>query len=206
MKIASVFDFDNTLYPGESINDFMEYIVVKRPEFATLLFHKIKKTIGSFIGASKNYFFSTFSYLEQQEFLQLSYNFATEVLIPKLYQVVVSKLNWHREQGHILIIVSAGLDTYLNYVASHLQVENCLASTVIFKKGNFNGIEREMIGDTKVTALYSSFPEIDWNLSYSYTDHYSDLPLLKLVGNPTIVIPNDMPSWAPSNANLLNPN
>lgn len=205
MKIASVFDFDNTLYPGESINDFMEYLVVKKPEFATLLFHKIKKTIGSFIGASKNYFFSTFSYLDQQEFLQLSHSFANEVLIPKLYREIVSKLNWHREQGHILIIVSAGLDSYLNYVASHLQVENCLASTVIFKKGKFNGIVQEMIGDMKVTTLCSSFPEIDWNQSYSYTDHYSDLPLLKLVGNPTVVIANDMPSWAPGNANLLNP-
>jgi HAD superfamily hydrolase (TIGR01490 family) len=205
MKIASVFDFDNTLYPGESINDFMEYMAATRPEFTTRLIHKIKKSIGPFLHASKNYFFSTFNYLDEQDFLQLSHSFAYEILIPKLFETVVSKLIWHKEQGHTVIIISAGLDSYLNYVASHLQVKYCLASTVVFKKGKFNGIAHEMIGRQKVATLTSNFPEIDWSASYSYSDHPSDLPLLKLVGNPTVVISGDMPQWAPSNAGMLNP-
>jgi phosphatidylglycerophosphatase C len=54
--------------------------------------------------------------------------FATEVIARHLRPEAVARAEWHRSQGHRLVIVSASLGTYLRPVAEHLQFDAVLAT------------------------------------------------------------------------------
>jgi phosphatidylglycerophosphatase C len=54
--------------------------------------------------------------------------FASEVIARHLRAEAVERADWHRTQGHRLVIVSASLANYLRPVASHLRFDAVLAT------------------------------------------------------------------------------
>jgi HAD superfamily hydrolase (TIGR01490 family) len=54
--------------------------------------------------------------------------FAAEILGRHLRREAIERADWHRTQGHRLVIVSASLATYLRPVAEHLRYDAVLAT------------------------------------------------------------------------------
>jgi HAD superfamily hydrolase (TIGR01490 family) len=59
---------------------------------------------------------------------QLGREFADEVVRNHLRRDAVEQVDWHRTQGHALVIVSASLGTYLRPIAQRLRFDTVLCS------------------------------------------------------------------------------
>jgi len=105
------------------------------------------------------------------------------------------QIDWHKNQGHTVVIVSASTPYAVKPVADALGLEHAfLATELEVVDGRFTGrvVEPACYGDGKVarTIAYARAHGIDLGRSYFYSDSASDLPLLEAVGHPVAVNPN----------------
>jgi HAD superfamily hydrolase (TIGR01490 family) len=105
------------------------------------------------------------------------------------------RVDWHRQQGHHVAIVSAATPYAVKPVAEALGLEERYVATELeVRDGSFTGrvIEPACYGDGKVARglLYAEQHGINLRQSYFYSDSASDLPLLEAVGHPVAVNPS----------------
>ena len=105
------------------------------------------------------------------------------------------RVEWHREQGHQVAIVSASTPYAVHPVAQELGLgEAYLATRLEVIDGHFSGkvIPPACYDDGKVILArdYAARHDIDLAQSYFYSDSHRDLPLLEAVGHPVAVNPN----------------
>lgn len=105
------------------------------------------------------------------------------------------KIDWHRQQGHHVAIVSAATQFAVQPVAEAFGLgESYLATQLEIVDGHFTGrvIEPACYGAGKVVLAgeYARAHGLDLGESYFYTDSHHDLPLLEVVGRPVAVNPN----------------
>jgi putative phosphoserine phosphatase / 1-acylglycerol-3-phosphate O-acyltransferase len=105
------------------------------------------------------------------------------------------RIQWHRQQGHHVAIVSASTPYAVKPIATALDLgEAYIATELEVHEGRFTGrvIEPACYGAGKVerALTYAARHGIDLRKSYFYSDSASDLPLLEAVGHPVAVNPN----------------
>ncbi|MCK4903997.1 MAG: HAD-IB family hydrolase, partial [Candidatus Marinimicrobia bacterium] len=120
--------------------------------------------------------------------------FYFDYLKPHLAEKIIEKLEFHRSEGHILVIVSGSIRYYLEPAAKDLGIQHLVCTDL---EENSNGIltgkakGKVCIGNYKkeLTLKLVDKLNIDLGNSYAYGDNQADIPLLKLVGNPVAVEP-----------------
>lgn len=105
------------------------------------------------------------------------------------------RIDWHRQHGHHVAIVSAATPYAVQPVAEALGLgENYVATELEVQDGRFTGrvIEPACYGHGKVARglAYAEQNGLDLQKSYFYSDSASDLPLLEAVGHPVAVNPS----------------
>ena len=120
------------------------------------------------------------------------------------HEEVIDELRWHQRRGGEIVFVSGSFNACLKPLANDLDVQNFLCTELLVENGKYTGdIKSSLIGSGKVKAIQNfintkNFRNI--NDCYAYGDHMSDLPMLKLVGNPRVVAGNaDVELWATQN-------
>lgn len=120
--------------------------------------------------------------------------FYRDWLAPHLSPAMLERVAWHREQGHVLVILSGGVQYMLETFLDQLDFDHLLCTKLEegpdgLLTGNADG--PICIGRHKRTAAEALARRqgIDLATSYAYTDHHTDLPLLEAVGNPVAVRP-----------------
>lgn len=117
--------------------------------------------------------------------------FVEEALLPAENQKVVDCLQWHKAQGHEVAIVSGGFNQYIDIYAKKYNVDYTVTTCIEIKDGRATGriTGMDCMGVNKLRKLDKelNLEQFDLNNSYAYSDHESDIPLLSLVGNATIV-------------------
>ena len=111
----------------------------------------------------------------------------------RLFREARDQANWHREQGHRLVILTGGLFEMVNPLGEILHADEVMASRCRILEGRFTGelASGPLGGASKAIAAESWAQEhgVDMSESYAYADDMSDLPLLELVGHPIAVNP-----------------
>lgn len=99
---------------------------------------------------------------------EIGIEFADHVANGWIRQDVARRLRWHQEQGHVVVLVSASLGSYLHPLGDMLEVDAVLCTEVETDGGTYTGriLGSNCRGATKVTRLR------DW-LSSSGLDHES---------------------------------
>ncbi len=99
-----------------------------------------------------------------------------------------------KEQGHLQVIVTGGLDHITRPLAEHLGFDDFVANRLEFKEGVATGrLNKPFIaGANKARWIrqYAEEHDIDPAGSFGYADSGSDLPLLSVVGYPCAVNPD----------------
>lgn len=119
-----------------------------------------------------------------------------EVIRPHLAPAIVRRVRGHQEQGHVLVLVSAGLRYLLKPVAADVGFDHLICTDLeIGPDGILTGKSRGPIcteGHKRdhVQRLARELG-IDLNASYAYGNHQADIPLLELVGHAHAVEPTD---------------
>jgi HAD superfamily hydrolase (TIGR01490 family) len=127
-------------------------------------------------------------------FAERAEEFYFDLLKPHLVPRMLEKLDFHKKNGHILVIVSGSIRYYLEPVAKDLGIHHLVCTDLeIGHNGLLTGKPNGQIciGKYKkeLTLKLVDKLNIDLKNSYAYGNNEADIPLLKLVGNPVAVEP-----------------
>ena len=128
-------------------------------------------------------------------FSERAEEFYHHLLKPHLVPKIVEKLNYHKKQGHILIIVSGSIRYYLEPVAKDLGIDHLICTDLEQgPDGLLTGKPKGQIClgkyKQKMTKQLIDDLNIDLGKSFAYGNSQADIHLLKMVGNPVAVEPN----------------
>ena len=118
-------------------------------------------------------------------------------LLPRLTPAGKAKIDWHKDQGHRVVIISASIKEIVEPVARHLGLgDDYLSTRLAVQNNHYTGqldgplcYGRGKVHWAKKWATQNKldFPE---SIGYFYTDSSSDLPLLELASQPVAVNPS----------------
>ena len=196
---GAFFDFDQTLLETESSRIGFKYLWQRRLISAGFL---VKVVVANFfyqrhwmsderIAAIMLRFYRN---KRLEEFQTGATDFYQEYLKPRLAPNIFNRVEHHRREGHILILISGSVRYLLEPVAADLGFHHLLCTDLEI------GYDGLLTGKTLGPLCLSSAKRIlaeklagelhiDLAASYAYGNHQSDLPLLELVGHPFVVEP-----------------
>ena len=102
-------------------------------------------------------------------------------------------IDWHKKRNHQIIIATSSPDIYIKPLSDSLSCSAYVCSTLAYRNhlfiGRFSG--KDCLGDNKLEAviILSKQLTFDLKLSYAYSDHESDLPILESVKKAIAVNP-----------------
>jgi HAD superfamily hydrolase (TIGR01490 family) len=205
--IVALFDSDGTLYSNQMGRGMMKYAEMHgrrglgRLYFASLvlplLFDKLKLAKPD---AFQRVLIERLGWLikgyDAAQGAQAFQWVAREYLLATRRTDVIQRLRHHQAQGQLVLIVSGGFEPCLELIGEELGVANLIGTQIEVKDGRYTGriLPPVIKGQDKVSKtrefLSSRGYEVDWNASYAYGDSFTDQDLLKLVGHPVAVYPD----------------
>lgn len=196
MSLA-IFDLDNTLIRGQSQWLLAGYLLKNR---GVNLFYFLKVFLwfaGYKLGLFKDpkkimvYSFQLVKNKKVAEINEFLNDFYNKILKHKLIKQAVDILEKHKNRGDRIILLSNVVKPLAEIVGRDLGVDEVIATELERISGKYTGrIKGNIIyGEHKVDIIKERFSG-DLNNSFAYADHYSDLPLLKLVSHPVVVNPS----------------
>lgn len=104
---------------------------------------------------------------------------------------LVQALQDHLKRGDRVILVTASFDLYVERLAERLGIPNVVCTRAELRDGIVTGriLGKNCHGPEKVQRLQPLLAPAEWAVSILYTDHHSDLPLLKSVSQGFLVNP-----------------
>lgn len=179
MKIC-IFDFDKTIYNGDSSLDFYFFCLKKNKK---LIKYLPKQIIGIFlflIGIKNKEYCKTnfFSFLNGIDNINEYVNLFWRENIKKI------KSFYFEKKRQNCIIISASPFFLLNPICKKLNIETLLATNIDRKTGIIKG--NNCSGKEKVARLYKKYNNVI--IDEFYTDSISDEPLIKISTKAYIVI------------------
>ena len=117
-------------------------------------------------------------------------------VLPRIYPEMLEEVYAHQDAGRRTFIVSAAGDELVQLLARILYMDGGIGTTYEVDEAGLltGGLGGAFIyGEGKVEAMreFAAEHDIDLSMSYAYSDAASDLPMLRAVGNPVVVNPDD---------------
>lgn len=110
---------------------------------------------------------------------------------------VAERLRWHQEQGHVVVLVSASLQPYLDVLGDLLEVDAVLCTRLQSIDGLYTGelLGKNCRGEEKVSRLHewcvaANIPAE--SVKYAYGDSSGDHQMLFSVDNGVLVTSVDV--------------
>jgi HAD superfamily hydrolase (TIGR01490 family) len=99
-----------------------------------------------------------------------------------------------RAQGHEVILVSGALDFLMELLARHLGATGHISNRLEIKDGYATGkLLRPIVAGPEKARLVREWArdrDVDLGECFAYSDSYSDVPMLSVVGHPCVVNPD----------------
>lgn len=203
----AIFDLDGTLLKGNVWNVFIKYFRNKRRLRLTLFlsYHLLPLPLFKMGLFSKERYFTMWAEnlswllkgLTVEEANKMFDEMTERFFIPNLRKKLLQKIEKHKKEGMISVLDSGTFTPILQRIALNVGIEHVFGTDLEVKKGKLTGkiTGRFNSGEEKIERLERFFTprqkEIDWQNSYAYADSIFDIPLLKKVGNPVVVIPDE---------------
>lgn len=104
------------------------------------------------------------------------------------------RVEWHRAQGHTLVLLTSGTFFSVAPLQRILDVPHLVCTQLEVEDGRLTGgyIAPSCFGPGKLRAgiEFARAHDLDLDASYFYTDSFSDLPMLERVGCPRVINPD----------------
>ncbi len=138
--------------------------------------------------------YSAYRGVSEDRLQVLSVEVYEEVLLPHLYPFAQDLVAQAKRAGHEVVFVSGALDCVLEHLAQHLGADTVIANRLEMKGGYATGkIVRPVVaGPTKARLIAEHAKRKGYDLEdcFAYSDSYSDVPMLSVVGHPAAVNPD----------------
>ena len=186
---VAAFDVDDTLTVRDCVVPFMRS-VAGTGRLMKVMLSNVGETIQNVRqrdrDALKAKFVSgIFSGRQAREIESLGIQFASKVADGWLRSDVAARMRWHQEQGHVVILVSASLGSYLHPLGDLLEVDAVLCTELEEVDGILTGkLEgKNCRGEEKASRIqkWCEGAGIDVeDLVYAYGDSSGDVQMLEL--------------------------
>jgi HAD superfamily hydrolase (TIGR01490 family) len=116
-----------------------------------------------------------------------------DIVDPLVYKEATQLIADHREQGHDIVVVSAAGDELVQPIAELVGATHSVGSRAMIVDDRYTGdMEFYCAGENKADAARRLADQQGYRLEhcYAYSDSIADLPLLTVVGHPTVVNPD----------------
>ena len=200
MSLA-IFDLDNTLLADDSDYLWGQFLVDKGIVDATFYeqenerFYQEYKQGKLDIHEFLNFALQPLANNSMQDLNLWRDQFIKEIIRPILLQPALDLINIHKQQGDILLVITATNKFVTEPIVNLYGIQNLLATTPEMIAEKFTGkvAGTPCFQDGKVTRLNHWLKETGHTLdgSWFYSDSHNDLPLLKLVDHPVAVNPDE---------------
>lgn len=175
-----VYDFDKTIYAGDSSIDFFIFSFKKHPVAVT-------RIIPFFVLQVILYFFKKIEKenLKEAYFSFLKYVSNTDELIEEFWKENKGKLkSWYLEKEHGSdVIISASPQFLLEPIASSIGILKLIASVIDVRTGKF--LSKNCYGKEKVERLNREI--VNYRILECYSDSETDIYLFNLSQNAYFV-------------------
>ncbi len=192
-KRVAIFDFDDTLFVGQSHSEFISYLESKLSIYK-FFYAKLRKRFEPRPlndKMHKEFLLKPYNGYSQKWIDKMANSFYNNVVRKRFNEKVISQFNNHKAEGYMTIIASGGFDVYLKYFKLDFKPDLLICTELEFNNNLFTAKIKgeEVLFENKVKQIKLNLneDEIDWKESYAYSDHISDLPLFNLVGNKVLI-------------------
>jgi HAD superfamily hydrolase (TIGR01490 family) len=130
----------------------------------------------------------------EAEFEERCQRLVEDDVMPRLQPEALRKIERHRQEGHLLAILSTSPTYMTRPIGKLLGIEEVISTQLEVEDGRFTGrvVSPACFGQGKVhwAEAMGRKHSVDLDQSWFYTDSYSDLPMLERVGHRVVVNPD----------------
>ena len=201
-QIAAFFDFDKTLLQVESGRLGIQWLWDRR---MVPLGYILKIQVANFFYqrrmiSDERMVRILLTFYKNRPFLDFqngAEDFYKEYLSPHLAPRILSRVRFHKNEGHLLVLISGSVRYLLEPVVKALEFDYLLCTDLeVGPDGLMTGKPKGpvCVDQNKKTLTLKLAEDIGLNLDhcYAYGNHQSDLPLLAIVGHPHAVEPTQI--------------
>lgn len=199
---ASYFDVDGTLVSTSLIPPTLYYVLNQPTPM-----HVLGKLGKAFLRAPtmvwaemrdrrlfNETLFSTFEGMSEDRLVTLADDVFERVLKPNLYPGARDLVKTSLDKGHDVILVSGALDVVIQHLADYLGATGYIANRLEIKDLFATGkLLRPVVAGPNKALLVRDHARNhghDLDRCFAYSDSYSDVPMLSIVGYPVAVNPD----------------
>jgi len=199
---AAFYDVDGTLIRVNVVHTFAFY-AMRKPSLlaAARTTAETALSVPLFWAADKvsrkwfnELFYRSYAGLSEDRLVVLAEELFDEVILPNIYPRAFDLIDESRRAGCRQVLVSGALDFTMRPLARHLGVDDLIANRLEFKDGYATGkLAKPFVGGATKPILLRDYAHkhgIDLGESWAYSDSYSDLTMLAVVGRPTACNPD----------------
>ncbi len=138
--------------------------------------------------------YSSYRGISEDRTVVLSREVYEEILLPNLFPFARDLIQQAKRAGHRVVLISGALHCVLEHLAQELKADDVIANHLETKDGFATGkmVQPVVAGPTKARLIRDHATAHGFNLDdcYGYSDSYSDVPMLSVVGHPAAVNPD----------------
>lgn len=199
---AAFYDMDGTLVSTNLVHSFL-FIVRREPFLPDSLIKTLSAVakLPAFAWADRTsraafneMLFAGLKGAYVDNLLEVSEEHFEKVLQPNLYQGARDLVAHGKKKGLRQVLVSGSLDFLTAPLVRALGLDDAITNRLEVKDGIATGrVKRPLIagaGKARAIQEYARTHDIDLLESFAFSDSYSDLPMLSVVGRPAAVNPD----------------
>jgi phosphatidylglycerophosphatase C len=144
--VVAAFDLDGTLTEGGSVFLWLRRLAGTSKTYRAALGLLVPLTVGAIRSnrwadsAKERLFHSLLAGRDVEQVAQISREFALEHLEHEGRSALIARLDWHRTQGHDVVIVSASPQIYVDVIAEALKSDGALGTRLaVDPRGRLTG-------------------------------------------------------------------
>lgn len=138
--------------------------------------------------------FSLYEGVSEDRLVTLAPEVVQDVLRPALFKGARDLLRQCRQSGHEVVLVSGALDLHMRLLAEEIGADDVIANKLEIKDRYATGkLMRPVVaGPEKAVLIREHAKRKGYDLEdcFAYSDSYSDVPMLSVVGHPAAVNPD----------------
>lgn len=138
--------------------------------------------------------FSSFEGMSEDRLVALAEETFDTVMKPNIYPGAKDLVQTSLDKGHAVVIVSGALDFLMELLAKHLGATGYIANRLEIKDRFATGkLLRPVVAGPEKARLIREHARAhghDLDECFAYSDSYSDVPMLSVVGHPAAVNPD----------------
>lgn len=199
---ASYFDVDGTLVTTNLVHPTMFYLLNQGTPWRSLQkFGRALMKAPAMAAAEivdrrtfNELLFSAYEGMSEDRLVLLADEVFEKVIRPSLYGSALDLVKKSREAGHEIVLLSGALEVVMRLFAEHVGGATLICNKLEMKDGIATGkiLKPVIAGPEKARQIRMHARKRGYDLDdcYAFSDSYSDVPMLSVVGHPAAVNPD----------------